>query len=142
MTHEQHLALDLIVRLANRFGPASRIAKELPGWSRAVNDSWRDLHLLFPNHSKYSLLGASEASALVPCKNASASNAVSLTHRNGRYVCISWFGDATARSLLNPTTKTSYTQVQGQKASLALFGQLVCRWSETPGCNLLRLSLR
>ena len=32
MTHEQHLALDLIVRLANRFGPASRIAKELPGW--------------------------------------------------------------------------------------------------------------
>ena len=32
MTHEQHLALDLIARLANRFGPASRIAKELPGW--------------------------------------------------------------------------------------------------------------
>lgn len=32
MTHEQHVALDLIARLANRFGPASRVAKELPGW--------------------------------------------------------------------------------------------------------------
>jgi len=32
MTHEHHLALDMIARLANRFGPASRIAKELPGW--------------------------------------------------------------------------------------------------------------
>jgi AAA+ superfamily predicted ATPase len=32
MTHEQHLALDLIARLADRFGPASRIAKELPSW--------------------------------------------------------------------------------------------------------------
>jgi len=32
MTHEQYLTLDLIARLANRFGPASRIAKELPGW--------------------------------------------------------------------------------------------------------------
>jgi hypothetical protein len=32
MTHEQHLALDLIARLASRFGPTSRIAKELPGW--------------------------------------------------------------------------------------------------------------
>lgn len=32
MNHEQHAALDLIARLANRFGPASRIAKELPGW--------------------------------------------------------------------------------------------------------------
>lgn len=32
MTHEQYVALDLIARLANRFGPASRIAKELPGW--------------------------------------------------------------------------------------------------------------
>lgn len=32
MSHEQHLALDLIARLASRFGPTSRIAKELPGW--------------------------------------------------------------------------------------------------------------
>jgi len=32
MTHEQYLALEMIARLANRFGPASRIAKELPGW--------------------------------------------------------------------------------------------------------------
>lgn len=32
MTHEQYLALEMIARLAHRFGPASRIAKELPGW--------------------------------------------------------------------------------------------------------------
>ncbi|MDO5757609.1 MAG: AAA family ATPase [Rhodobacterales bacterium] len=32
MSHEQYLALDLIARLASRFGPTSRIAKELPGW--------------------------------------------------------------------------------------------------------------
>lgn len=32
MSHEQHLTLDLISRLADRFGPASRVAKELPGW--------------------------------------------------------------------------------------------------------------
>ncbi|WP_347267924.1 AAA family ATPase [Paracoccus sp. (in: a-proteobacteria)] len=32
MMHEQYLALEMIARLANRFGPASRIAKELPGW--------------------------------------------------------------------------------------------------------------
>ena len=32
MSHEQHLTLDLIARMADRFGPASRIAKELPGW--------------------------------------------------------------------------------------------------------------
>ncbi len=32
MSHEQHLALELIARLASRFGPTSRIAKELPGW--------------------------------------------------------------------------------------------------------------
>jgi len=32
MTHEQHLTLDLIVRLASRYGPTSRIAKELPTW--------------------------------------------------------------------------------------------------------------
>ena len=32
MSHEQHLTLDLIARMADRFGPASRVAKELPGW--------------------------------------------------------------------------------------------------------------
>jgi transitional endoplasmic reticulum ATPase len=32
MSHEQHLTLDLIARLADRFGPSSRVAKELPGW--------------------------------------------------------------------------------------------------------------
>lgn len=32
MSYEQHLALDLVARLAGRFGPSSRIAKELPGW--------------------------------------------------------------------------------------------------------------
>ena len=35
MTHEQYLALEMIARLANRFGPASRIAKGTApaGWS-------------------------------------------------------------------------------------------------------------
>ncbi|MBJ2152664.1 AAA family ATPase [Paracoccus sp. IB05] len=32
MSHEHHLTLDLVARLACRFGPASRMAKELPGW--------------------------------------------------------------------------------------------------------------
>ena len=32
MSHEQHLALALVARLAGRFGPASKIARELPGW--------------------------------------------------------------------------------------------------------------
>ncbi|WP_050521786.1 AAA family ATPase [Pseudorhodobacter wandonensis] len=32
MSHEQHLSLELIARLASRFGPTSRVAKELPGW--------------------------------------------------------------------------------------------------------------
>lgn len=32
MSHEHYLTLDLIARLAGRFGPASRVAKELPGW--------------------------------------------------------------------------------------------------------------
>ena len=32
MTHEQHHTLELIARLANRFGPGSRIAKEVPRW--------------------------------------------------------------------------------------------------------------
>ena len=38
MMHEQHLALDLIARLADRFGPASRIAKELPSWLEYLTD--------------------------------------------------------------------------------------------------------
>lgn len=32
MSYEQYLTLDLIARLAGRFGPSSRVAKELPGW--------------------------------------------------------------------------------------------------------------
>lgn len=32
MTHEQYLALDLVARLAGRFGASSKIAQELPGW--------------------------------------------------------------------------------------------------------------
>ncbi|SFA62003.1 AAA+-type ATPase, SpoVK/Ycf46/Vps4 family [Paracoccus halophilus] len=32
MSYEKHLALDLVARLADRFGPASKVAKELPGW--------------------------------------------------------------------------------------------------------------
>lgn len=32
MSHEQYLALDLVARLAERFGPFSRVAAELPGW--------------------------------------------------------------------------------------------------------------
>ena len=32
MSHEQYLTLDLVARLAGRFGPTSRVAKELPGW--------------------------------------------------------------------------------------------------------------
>lgn len=32
MSHEQFITLDLIARLAGRFGPSSRVAKELPGW--------------------------------------------------------------------------------------------------------------
>lgn len=32
MSYEQRLALNLVARLATRFGPSSRIAKELPGW--------------------------------------------------------------------------------------------------------------
>jgi transposase InsO family protein len=64
MTHEQHLALDLIVRLANRFGPASRIAKELPGWLEYLTEvecetgirKW----MTFYNHQRpHSALGAS-----------------------------------------------------------------------------------
>lgn len=32
MSHEQYLALDLVARLAGRFGPSSKVASELPGW--------------------------------------------------------------------------------------------------------------
>lgn len=32
MSHEHHLTLSLIARMAGRFGPASRVAKELPRW--------------------------------------------------------------------------------------------------------------
>jgi SpoVK/Ycf46/Vps4 family AAA+-type ATPase len=32
MSHEQYLTFDLVARLAGRFGPTSRVAKELPGW--------------------------------------------------------------------------------------------------------------
>lgn len=32
MSHEQHFTLDLVARLADRFGPSSRVARELPGW--------------------------------------------------------------------------------------------------------------
>jgi len=32
MSHEQYLTLDLIAHMAKRFGPTSRVAKELPGW--------------------------------------------------------------------------------------------------------------
>lgn len=32
MSHEKHITLDLVAKLAGRFGPSSRIAKELPGW--------------------------------------------------------------------------------------------------------------
>ena len=38
MSYEQHLALDLIARLASRFGPTSRIAKELPGWLEYLSE--------------------------------------------------------------------------------------------------------
>ncbi|WP_164682020.1 AAA family ATPase [Fuscovulum blasticum] len=36
MHHELYLTLDLIARLAGRFGPASRVAKELPSWLEYV----------------------------------------------------------------------------------------------------------
>lgn len=32
MSHEKHITLDLVAKLAGRFGPSSRIAKEVPGW--------------------------------------------------------------------------------------------------------------
>lgn len=38
MTCEKHLALDLVSSLAERFGPGSKIAKELPGWIEYLTD--------------------------------------------------------------------------------------------------------
>ena len=38
MTSEKQIALDLVSRLAHRFGPASRIAKEVPGWIEYLTD--------------------------------------------------------------------------------------------------------
>ena len=39
MTCEKHLALDLVSSLAERFGPGSKIAKELPGWIEYLTDT-------------------------------------------------------------------------------------------------------
>lgn len=38
MTCEKHLTLDLVSSLAERFGPGSKIAKELPGWIEYLAD--------------------------------------------------------------------------------------------------------
>ncbi len=38
MTGEKYLALDLVKRLARRFGPGSKVAKEVPGWIEYVTD--------------------------------------------------------------------------------------------------------
>lgn len=38
MTTEKYLALDLLSRLAHSFGPASRVAKEVPGWIEYLTD--------------------------------------------------------------------------------------------------------
>ncbi|WBU54432.1 hypothetical protein [Paracoccus sp. SCSIO 75233] len=38
MTYEKHLALGLVSSLAERFGPSSKIAKELPGWIEYLTD--------------------------------------------------------------------------------------------------------
>jgi transitional endoplasmic reticulum ATPase len=32
MSHEQHITLDLVAQLAGRFGPSSKVARELPSW--------------------------------------------------------------------------------------------------------------
>ena len=39
MTCEKHLALGLVASLAERFGPGSKIAKELPGWIEYLTDT-------------------------------------------------------------------------------------------------------
>lgn len=38
MTTEKHLALELVAVLADRFGPCSRVAKEVPGWIEYLTD--------------------------------------------------------------------------------------------------------
>ena len=38
MTCEKHVALGLVASLAERFGPESKIAKELPGWIEYLAD--------------------------------------------------------------------------------------------------------
>lgn len=38
MTIEKHLALELVAVLADRFGPSSKIAKEVPGWIEYLSD--------------------------------------------------------------------------------------------------------
>ena len=39
MTSEKYLALGLVATLAERFGPGSKIAKELPGWIEYLTDA-------------------------------------------------------------------------------------------------------
>lgn len=38
MTTEKHLALELVAALADRFGPGSRVAREVPGWIEYLTD--------------------------------------------------------------------------------------------------------
>lgn len=38
MTTEKHLALELVAALADRFGPGSKVAKEVPGWIEYLTD--------------------------------------------------------------------------------------------------------
>lgn len=38
MTTEKHLALELVAVLADRFGPGSKVAKEVPGWIEYLTD--------------------------------------------------------------------------------------------------------
>lgn len=38
MTMEKHLALELVAALADRFGPGSKVAREVPGWIEYLTD--------------------------------------------------------------------------------------------------------
>ena len=38
MIYEQHIALNLVAKLAGRFGPGSRVAKALPGWLEYLSE--------------------------------------------------------------------------------------------------------
>ncbi|MDX5359524.1 MAG: ATP-binding protein [Rhodobacterales bacterium] len=38
MTTEKHLALELVAALADRFGPGSKVAREVPGWIEYLTD--------------------------------------------------------------------------------------------------------